>query len=296
MKPSCAAFVAFSCLSIAFSIPANAAPLKSQDARISILAPGPEGKDAVIWNRKDALDKNYPNAAQFHAGTWTWNAEKLGQGTYRSLIEFDLGAIPASATLFSAKLYLKADTLVFTKGHSSLSTSNAAALYRVKEAWSESTVTWNNQPAVDTAGKISLPQSANTTQNYDVDVTALITAMRSDSIGNHGFLLRSNAEAPYNDMAFASGDHADSSLHPSLMVEYELQTTGIAARGEKAPLRYRMAEGQLMLAGSTAGVVLDLQGRIAARTDAEGAVNLAGLKSGAYVLRAGSDAITFVVP
>jgi hypothetical protein len=286
VKQSAIAIAAFSLLTAGISL----------RAETLVLRPGAEGKDAVIWNRQDALAKNYGGNTEFHAGTWTWNADNLGTGTFRSLIEFDLKDLPASATLKSAKLFLKADTLGFTKGHSSLSASNAATLFRVKEAWSESTVTWNNQPALDTAGKIVLPQSANPKQNYFVDVTAMVAAMTSDSIGNHGFLLRSAAETPYNDMVFASGDHADSTLRPSLTVEYELQATGIAARTAQAPLRYRMAEGKLILAGIAAGVVMDLQGRIAARSGADGIVNLAGMKSGAYVLRSGARAATFVLP
>ena len=266
-------------------------------AETVVFRPGAEGKDAVIWNRKDAVGKNFSDATQFHAGTWTWNNDNLGQGTFRSLIEFDLAALPKGAVIGSAKLFLYHDTTGSTKGHTSLSTSNAAQLLRVKAAWAESTVTWENQPATDTAGLTALPKSPDALTNYLVDVTAMVKAMLTDSIGNHGFLMRSLDERPYNELSFASGDNADSAARPSLAIEYDLQTTTLGRASVASPsLRFRIAAGALRLDKPVGGVVVDARGRVAARIDARGWVSLLSLRSGAYFIQTETGNSAFVLP
>jgi hypothetical protein len=268
-----------------------------------IMQPGPEGKDATVFSRQDAVGKNFGDGEQFQASTWTWNGDNLGGGSFRSLIQFDLGALPAGAVIKSAKLFLYCDTLNYTKGHSSLSSSNAAQLLRVKQAWAESTVTWDNQPETDTdtTGAVKLAQSASAKQNYAVDVTAMIAAMFADSAKNHGFLLRTVAETPYNAIMFGSGDHKDSALHPKLEVEYEYASTradrGLSAsRANTADLRIRYSAGALFLSRAEAGQLVDLHGKVVARFGKTGSVDVGGLKSGAYVLRTESKALKVFVP
>ncbi|MDB5105016.1 MAG: hypothetical protein JWP91_2705 [Fibrobacteres bacterium] len=267
-----------------------------------IMHPGAEGKDASVFSRGDAVGKNYGKAVQFQAGTWTWDADNLGQGSYRGLIEFDLTGIPSTATVKSAKLHLYCDTVNYTKGHSSLTTSNAAFLMRVKEPWVESTVTWNNQPPADTAGRITLAKSKGVVQDYAVDVTDMIAAMVADASKNHGFLLRSITESPYNSLAFGSGDHADTSRHPMLEVEYEKAEptrAGRFARGADAgfsgAVKFGAAGRELFLSGPATGYVLDLHGKIVARFQDARIVSLAKVGTGAYILRTGRGSIRFVV-
>jgi hypothetical protein len=262
--------------------------------------PGVNGKDATLFNRKDAIAKNYGNAAQLQAGSWTWNADGLGDGTFRGLIEFDLTGVPASAVVKSAKLRLYCDTVNYTKGHSSLSASNAAYLMRVKEAWVESTVTWNNQPDADTVGRVTLAKSKGLVQDYSVDVKGMVADMVANPSGNHGFLLRSISETAYNSMGFGSGDHADSALHPMLEIEYEVPTRAgktladLRTRGET--LEYRIAAGELLLSRTTAGQLIDLHGKVLTRFANTGSVSLGGLKSGAYILRTEGSAYRIFVP
>jgi hypothetical protein len=264
-----------------------------------VMRPGAEGKDATLFSRADAVEKNFGDAVQIQAGTWTWNGDGLGQGTYRGLIAFDLGAVPAGAVIKSAKLDLYCDTINYTKGHSSLSESNAAYLMRVKDAWAESTVTWKNQPEADTAGRIELDSSKNAIQNYSVDVTAMVAVMAADSSKNHGFLFRSVSEATYNAMVFGSGDNKDSSLHPRLEVEYELPTRAgktladLRTKGETP--KYRISAGELILPHATAGELIDLHGKVVTRFEGTAVVALDGLKSGAYILSSeGRSARVFV--
>lgn len=263
------------------------------------LRPGGEGKDAVVFSRGDAVAGNYGSSTLFQAMNWTWNADGLGEGTFRGLIEFDLSGLPKAATLVSAKLFLFADTLNGSKGHSSLSTSNASYLERVAEAWAESTVTWENQPETDTAGRITLEESTDPNQAYIVDVTDMVQAMLEDSLGNRGFLLRTIAETRYNAMAFASSDHADENLHPKLEIAYELAAVGMDARrgiaaGESP--RFGISAGELILSRKADGRILDLQGRALIRFAGKSAIGLSGLKPGAYILETPAGPVFFALP
>ena len=228
--------------------------------KISFRPSGVETKDAVIFSRKDAVAKNYGGDLRFYAATWTWNNDNLGQGTFRSLIQFDMGLVPKGAEIVSAKLRLYHDTTGFTKGHSSLSASNAAWLLRVKQAWAESTVTWENQPATDTAGRAVLPQSSDSLKNYGVDVTAMVRGMLSDSIGNHGFLLRTIEEKPYNALVFASGDNDDVSYEPMLEVEFKEAPTALRAPGASSTIRVRIGKGGAAMKWGFGGGEYDARG------------------------------------
>lgn len=285
------AFVAFAAL--AFSTAAHSATL-------TLRPDSTHGKDALLFNRKDAAALNFGKSAQFSAGTWTWDNDGLGQGSHRSLIEFDFKGIPAEAKIHSAKLLLACDTANYTKGHSSLTSSNAAWLMRVKEAWAETTVTWANQPAADTAGRITLAESIKAKQNYEVDVTAMVADMVADKSKNHGFLLRSIVEVTYNYLTFGSSDHTDSSLHPALVVEYENPTTrtgkGVVARGNAQELRFRLTAGELILSRPEAVEILALNGFRVARSSGSDVVSLAGIRSGTYILKGASKAAMFIIP
>jgi hypothetical protein len=274
--------------------------LSSVFSKTFILSPGADGKDALIFSRMDTKDKNYRDAAQFMAQTWTWNADNLGQGSYRSLIEFDLKDIPVTATINSAKLYLYCDTLNYTKGHSSLSANDASSLQRVAAAWEESTVTWNNQPATDTAGQVILAKSDSAKQNYVVDVGALVAAMVAEPSKNHGFMLRSLSETPYNNLGFASGDNADTTLRPKLTIEYEEEIAtrigDAAARNGIAGISIaRTSAMGLTLSRPVTGEVLDMRGDIRTRLIDARTISLGGLGRGAYLLRTQGRAIRFVV-
>jgi hypothetical protein len=268
---------------------------------IVTLKPGADGKDALIFSREDQKDKNYGNSPAFSASNWTWNADGLGSGTYRSLIEFDLKAAADKGELRKAVLHLKCDTANYTHGHSSLSASNAAWLLRVKEPWAESTVTWSNQPPSDTAGKIALEQSKGAIQDYDVDVTGMIADMLSHPEKNHGFLLRTQSETPYNALSFASGDHADSALRPELELRFGKATVRVGREGFRRVAQagapsVRMVGNELLLDRDATGLVADVRGNIVARFGNTGKVSVRGFAPGAYLLKAEGLTYRFVTP
>lgn len=141
--------------------------------------------------------------------------------TFRSLIEFDLTSVPKGATINRAKLSLYSFNSPGNGKHRQDGGSNESTLSRVTSAWSEDSVTWNNQPGVSALNQVTLAGSDSLIQDYiDIDVTSLVADMTTDSIGNHGFLLKLVTEERYRTMLFGSSDNADSTLHPKLVVEY----------------------------------------------------------------------------
>jgi hypothetical protein len=159
---------------------------------------------------------------QLNTNAWTYQGTP---GYERSLLEFDLTQIPAGAVIISAHLNLYnnfyCNNDAYQNGqHSHITNSNESWLHRVTSAWSENAATWNNQPATDTVGQITLPQDTNPNQDYRLDVTAFIQSMHAAPSSSHGFMLRLKNEQNYACLLFASSRHPDVSIRPTLEVVY----------------------------------------------------------------------------
>ena len=171
------------------------------------------GKDALLFDLNP--DNNYGVHPDFLATKWTNGGTPV---TVRSLLAFDLNMIPPGTIILSATLELFHYNSTANIGHSTLSGSNEAALYRVTENWNENTVTWNSMPAFTNADSLYIPASTSTTQNYVLNVTTLIQDMVNDSANSFGFLFKLDTESFYRSMLFASSDEADPALHPKLTI------------------------------------------------------------------------------
>lgn len=138
------------------------------------------------------------------------------QRNARLLVHFDLSscAIPAGASVQAATLdlYLSAAP----------ASSRDHDAYRVTDAWSESTVTWNSQPTL--AGSATDGAATGTVAGATVswDLTADVTAFVAGSATNHGWLVRDRVEdAAAEQLAqFSAREHATSGQRPTLIVRY----------------------------------------------------------------------------
>jgi hypothetical protein len=213
--------------------------VKPNPIKTLTLQPGPtEGQDARPSARQgcsgidNSANINFPDV-DLAICAWTFSANGCSTGQYRSFLKFTgLSAIPQSATILSAKLslYGVASSLSSPQGNSYYPGSpynsygtNECWLKRVTGDWSESTITWNNQPAVTDANRIAIPASTlqwgyNVT---DIDVTEMVKGMVNIANANHGFSLMHQVEEYYRSMTFASSDHADATKRPKLVVTYK---------------------------------------------------------------------------
>jgi hypothetical protein len=182
---------------------------------------GDEGKDAIVASCVSCSynDNNYGSTPDFLATAWTNSAD---ESNLRSLIQFDLSSIPDGATIESAELSLFYKNSPGNGDHSTLSGSNAAWLERITDAWTESTVTWDNQPATTSVDQVALPASTSNSQDYTaIDVTAIVKGWVSNPATNFGLKLRLQNETAYRQLAFASSDHTEEAKRPKLVIKYK---------------------------------------------------------------------------
>jgi gliding motility-associated-like protein len=185
------------------------------------LNPGPaEGKDAFLLSRLPTTP--LPNYTDFYAMAWTFRGTPM---TGRGVIDFDLSSIPTGAIIDSAFLSLYYNN---TSGNSGHAGTNSSKLYRITSTWSESTVTWNNQPSYSTVNAVSLPSTTSTSQDFaDIDVSPLIMDIWDNQSTSFGMLFKLDNESIYRAAKFATSDHANSAKWPEMEVCYTapLETT-----------------------------------------------------------------------
>jgi parallel beta-helix repeat protein len=99
---------------------------------------------------------------------------------FRALVRFALPALPAGQVVQSATLHLYA---------ASYKSNRTLQAYRIAGAWSESSVTWQNQPP--TAGTAASTTSGNGWRQWNV--TTQVQEMYQLNAG-HGFLIRDASE------------------------------------------------------------------------------------------------------
>jgi hypothetical protein len=99
----------------------------------------------------------------------------------RALFRFALPALPSGCRVTDAKLRLYA---------SSYKSGRTLQAVQLGASWTESGVTWSNQPA--TVGVAATAPSPSTSTYVQWSVTSHVDSMYSS--GNHGFLIRDGVE------------------------------------------------------------------------------------------------------
>ncbi len=178
---------------------------------------GASGEDAMVFDFQP--NTNFGSGEDLEANAWTFTPTP---GVVRSFLKFDYSALPPQAVITSAYLSLFQNYSSSSGNHSQQSGSNAAVLQRVTAAWDENTINWNNQPAATATNEASVHPSNSANENYpNIDVTALVQDIIASGT-NNGFLLKLVTEQHYRRLTFASSDHADSTLHPIMQINYTL--------------------------------------------------------------------------
>lgn len=173
------------------------------------------GEDALVASLWP--ENNYGNHHDFIACAWT---NQSNPSNTRALVKFDLATIPANATIVSATLDLYHYPSPYNTGHSNLTGPADCWLQRIIQPWSESTVTWSNQPSCSMTNMVNVLAPFTNTQNYSLNVTALVQDMMNDPANSFGFMLRQQNESYYRSLLFASSDMSNPALHPKLTVVY----------------------------------------------------------------------------
>lgn len=183
------------------------------------LQPDPtSGKDAILHGLSSQRDLNFGTNQQFVANAWTFSGE---DAQIRSVIDFNLAAIPTSSSILSAYLQLYAwDSSSGMGQHSTESGENTCFLQRITSNWNEQTITWNNQPTTTESNQVEIPYTYYATQNFILDVTKLLIDTKNNPNQSFGFMLKLKNETSKRRMNFASSDHPNPQLRPKLIIVY----------------------------------------------------------------------------
>ncbi|MBS1763626.1 MAG: DNRLRE domain-containing protein [Bacteroidetes bacterium] len=186
-----------------------------------VLQPGPaDGKDAEIFSCVPCgyNNHNYGTKRDFNAIAWTKNGNT---SLVRSLIEFDLSQIPQSAIIHSATLSLYFNPTSEEGSHAQYLGCNDSYIQRITSPWSESTVTWDNQPTTTPLNRISLPPTTYSSQSFtNINVKKLILDSRRFSTSSFGFMLSLQNECVFKKLIFASSDNPNPAIRPKLTITY----------------------------------------------------------------------------
>lgn len=168
--------------------------------------PGPsDGKDTFVSSANP--DNNYASHIHVYIGHSTDT-----EATFRGFIEFTGLDSYITEGYICEEAILAIEVLVVTPG-----TSDQYEIHRVEEDWSESSVTWNDQPAY---GGTPVTFGEPWTGVYTIDVTTIVSEWFNDTADHHGFCIKHEDEASEESGNFGCYSSNDSlqSNRPLLMV------------------------------------------------------------------------------
>lgn len=153
------------------------------------------------------------------SSVWTHNGE---YGTGRSLIGFDFSGLIKDIVVIDARLNLFHNPTSGHQGHSTIGGDNTGMICRITEHWDESSVTWDNQPATTNTNSVLIPAPKNDSADFlNVDITPIIKDMIRHPFTSDGFMIKLFSENTlYRSLVFASSDHIEESLHPSIVINF----------------------------------------------------------------------------
>jgi hypothetical protein len=135
----------------------------------------------------------------------------------RSLITFDLSSIPAGTAIDNATLHLRLGGYCCYEGHAGPRT---VTVFRANDNWSESSVTWNNQPDYSEAhGSASVLLAPDRWVWYSFDVTDLVRGWVNGTWPNQGMMVRAPEDSG-EDFAWIQFYTRESFHEPYLEITY----------------------------------------------------------------------------
>ena len=142
-----------------------------------------------------------------------------------AFLQFSLASIPSNATITAA-------TLILTRSQSENATPRTVNLHAVTSAWTETGVTWTNQPSRATSSILSFAHNQSCpASRCSFSITSTVQAWHATPSSNRGFVLYSPEAVtnPTFSVGFRSRESQNlASAHPRLVVTYILPTGLVA--------------------------------------------------------------------
>jgi hypothetical protein len=187
---------------------------------IAFAQSGPPAADVLSYS--STPNENY--------GSYPSIFVQKGSVTSRSYIKFNLGTLPAGVNVSKATLRLFVNQIA---------APGSFDVYQLNSTWSESTLTYNNAPALGTSATGNHPvafTSSSLNQFIVIDITALVQGWMNGSIANDGLALAVTTTS--GSVSFDSKESTYTSHQPEL----EVALTGPA--GPTGPQGPQGPEGQ----------------------------------------------------
>lgn len=184
-----------------------------------LFQPDPSACKDISYGNIPAYLSPDSNSTDLGADQWTCGGAPC---ELRSLLHFDLSALPTNSIIQYAKLSLFSNPQQ-SNGNVALGpmygTSNACELLKITSPWQLANITWNNQPSYTSTDVVLLNQSLTNNQDYlNIDVTNLVQDWINQPASNFGWMMKMVSQTYYNSMIFCSSDFADPAKRPILEI------------------------------------------------------------------------------
>ncbi|NLL28377.1 MAG: DNRLRE domain-containing protein, partial [Bacteroidales bacterium] len=170
------------------------------------------------WENENNGNKNH-----IRIDTWTYHELGCGTGMHRTFIKFDFNITDNNSKyLYDNRAVLKLFHYGQTHWYTGAASENELFICMPKEDWSETTITWNNQPNVFSENQIHVPTSptGETSIDYVINVSDFLRKWFCGENENYGMQIRLVTEDYYRRLCFASKENANSDLWPFIEAEY----------------------------------------------------------------------------
>jgi hypothetical protein len=163
------------------------------------------GSQTVTANKDAYVDQALPTL-NFGTGSTLLVQPGLNLLVQRTLVQFDLPSVPSFCSVTGATLRLFAN---------SAANGRTIQAFRANTSWTETGVTWNNQPG--TTGSAATSSSGAGLRSWDV--TSQVQTMYSGT--NNGFVVRdSNEASALAQQQYQSREGTPASQDPELEVVF----------------------------------------------------------------------------
>lgn len=178
-----------------------------------------DNPDEMYLSHTETTSGVVVNAEEFSAIAWTVDRDPL---TLRSILKFDLSAIPENSRVLSAGLSLYANPHPHNGDlvHANSGPDNAMFISRINGDWSPEDLNWEHMPETNIDGQLAVPHTNDPQLDLpDMDVTTMVSNMLT--YGNYGFMIQLQREERYNSRIFCSSKFGDAARHPKLTLIYQ---------------------------------------------------------------------------
>lgn len=163
-------------------------------------------KDAYVSQKSNEVNDNFGSAAEIKVKSDSSNLK-------RALVDFDLSSYSVHTNVSSATLYLFMNNAP--------GASRTYNIYPITAGWSESTVTWNNQPTASSTASGSIVTGTANNVWKSFNVTGDVQAFIGGTSTNYGWTIKDAAENSGNEEGkMRSKEQAGTTDDPYLAITY----------------------------------------------------------------------------